>query len=76
MKILYFVKKLFKFIFHITNTKKIITDIGNINISANKDQAEKIRLWFEKILKIADIKTEIKDFIRPIIDLILQEIIS
>ena len=65
MKILYFVKKLFKFIFHITNTKKIITDIGNINISANKDQAEKIRLWFEKILKIADIKIEIKGTIKP-----------
>jgi len=64
MKILYFVKKLFKFIFHITNTKKIITDIGNINICANKDQAEKIRLWFKKILKIADIKTEIKGTIK------------
>ena len=65
MKILYFVKKLYKFISHITNTKKIITDIGKINISANKDQAERIRLWFEKILKIADIKTEIKGTIKP-----------
>ena len=65
MRILYFLKKLFKFIFHITNTKKIISDIGNINISANNDQAEKIRLWFEKILSIADIKTQIKGTIKP-----------
>ena len=60
MKILYFFKKLFKFLFHITNTKKIISDIGSFNICANQKQAEKIRLWFKKILDIVDVKLVVK----------------
>ena len=52
MNILHFFKKLFKFIAHITNTKKIISDIGNYKICANDEQSEKIRLWFKKILDI------------------------
>ena len=59
MRILYFFPKLFRFIVHITNTNKIISDIGEFDICANDEQAEKIRLWFEKILIIVDIKTKI-----------------
>jgi len=59
MKILYFFPKLFKFIAHITNTNKIISDIGKFDVCANDEQAEKIRLWFEKILIIVGIKTKI-----------------
>lgn len=59
MRILNFFIKLFKFIIHITNTKKIILDIGKFDVCANNVQAEKIRLWFEKILKIVNIKTKI-----------------
>ena len=59
MRILNFFIKLFKFIIHITNTKKIISDIGKFDVCANNVQAEKIRLWFEKILKIINIKTKI-----------------
>ena len=59
MKILYFFSKLFKFIAHITNTNKIISDIGKFDVCANDEQAEKIRLWFEKILIIVGIKTKI-----------------
>ena len=57
MKIINFLNKLFQFVFHITNTKKIISDIGEFNICANKEQSEKIRLWFATILKIIGIKT-------------------
>jgi hypothetical protein len=39
MNILHFFKKLFKFIAHITNTKKIISDIGNYEICANDEQS-------------------------------------
>ena len=59
MRILYFFSKLFRFIAHITNTNKIISDIGKFDVCANDEQAEKIRLWFEKILIIVDIKTKI-----------------
>ena len=60
MKIIIFFNKLFKFIAHITNTKKIIADIGEFNVCADEKQSEKIRLWFEKILKIIGVKTVIK----------------
>ena len=59
MRILYFFPKLFRFIVHITNTNKIISDIGKFDVCANDEQAEKIRLWFEKILIIVGIKTKI-----------------
>ena len=59
MRILYFFPKLFRFIAHITNTNKIISDIGKFDVCANDEKAEKIRLWFEKILIIVDIKTKI-----------------
>jgi len=59
MRILYFPSKLFRFIAHITNTNKIISDIGKFDVCANDEQAEKIRLWFEKILIIVGIKTKI-----------------
>jgi len=64
MKILIFFKKLLKFILHITNTKKIISDIGAFKICANDKQSEKIRLWFKKILDIIEIKTIIKGEIK------------
>jgi len=64
MKIIIFFNKLFKFIAHITNTKKIIADIGEFNICADEKQSEKIRLWFEKILKIIGVKTTIKGKIK------------
>ena len=60
MKILYFLKKLFRFIIHITNTRKIISDIGAFDICANDVQAEKIRLWFKKILDIVDVELKIE----------------
>ena len=59
MRILYFFYKLFRFIAHITNTNKIISDIGKFDVCANDEQAEKIRLWFKKILIIVGIKTKI-----------------
>lgn len=65
MKILIFFKKLLKFILHITNTKKIISDIGVFKICANDKQSEKIRLWFKKILDIIEIKTITKGEIKP-----------
>jgi 1-acyl-sn-glycerol-3-phosphate acyltransferase len=49
---------------HISNTKKIISDIGNFNICANEVQSEKIRLWFKKILDIIEVKTIIKGDIK------------
>ena len=64
MKIIIFFNKLFRFIVHITNTKKIIADIGEFNICANEEQSEKIRLWFKKILKIIGVKTTIKGKIK------------
>ena len=64
MKIIFFFNKLFKFIAHITSTKKIIADIGEFNICADEKQSEKIRLWFEKILKIIGVKTTIKGQIK------------
>ena len=64
MKIIIFFNKLFRFIAHITNTKKIIADIGEFNICANEEQSEKIRLWFKKILKIIGVKTTIKGKIK------------
>ena len=64
MKILYFFNKLFRFIFHITNTRKIISDIGAFKVCANQEQAEKIRLWFKKILDIVDIKLKVKGEIK------------
>ena len=64
MKILIFFKKLLKFILHITNTKKIISDIGVFKICANDKQSEKIRLWFKKILDIIEIKTITKGEIK------------
>ena len=64
MKILYFLKKLFRFIIHITNTKKIISDIGAFDICANDVQSEKIRLWFKKILDIVDVELKIEGTIR------------
>lgn len=64
MKIIIFFNKLFRFITHITNTKKIIADIGEFNVCANENQSEKIRLWFEKILKIIGVKTSIKGKIK------------
>ncbi|MDC3386195.1 1-acyl-sn-glycerol-3-phosphate acyltransferase [Gammaproteobacteria bacterium] len=64
MKIIIFFNKLFKFIAHITNTKKIIADIGEFNICADEKQSEKIRLWFAKILKIIGVKTTIKGKIK------------
>ena len=64
MKILIFFKKLFRFISHITNTKKIISDIGDFKICANEGQSEKIRLWFKKILDIIEIKTVIRGKIK------------
>ena len=64
MKIIIFFNKLFRFIAHITNTKKIIADIGEFNICADEEQSEKIRLWFEKILKIIGVKTTIKGKIK------------
>ena len=64
MKILFFLKKLFRFVAHITNTKKIISDIGDFKICANETQSEKIRLWFKKILDIIEIKTIIKGEIK------------
>ena len=65
MKILYFLKKLFRFIIHITNTRKIISDIGAFDICANDVQAEKIRLWFKKILDIVDVELKIEGTIKP-----------
>jgi len=59
MRILYFFSKLFRFIAHVTNTDKIISDIGKFDVCANDEQAEKIRLWFKKILIIVGIKTKI-----------------
>ncbi len=59
MRIINFFKKLIKFVFHISNTKKIINDIGNFDTCANEVQSEKIRLWFKKILDILEIKTVI-----------------
>ena len=64
MKILYFLKKLFRFIIHITNTRKIISDIGAFDICANDVQAEKITLWFKKILDIVDVELKIEGTIR------------
>jgi 1-acyl-sn-glycerol-3-phosphate acyltransferase len=64
MKIINFLKKLFKFILHITNTKKIISDIGDFEICADDVQSEKIRLWFKKILDIIQVKTIIKGKIK------------
>ena len=64
MKILYFLKKLFRFIIHITNTKKIISDIGAFDICANDVQSEKIRLWFKKILDIVDVELKIEGTVR------------
>ena len=64
MRIFNFLKKLFRFIAHISNTKKIISDIGNFNICANEVQSEKIRLWFKKILDIIEVKTVIKGEIK------------
>ena len=64
MKILYFLKKLFRFIIHITNTRKIISDIGAFDICANDVQSEKIRLWFKKILDIVDVELKIEGTIR------------
>ena len=64
MRIFNFLKKLFRFIAHISNTKKIISDIGNFNICANEVQSEKIRLWFKKILDIIEVKTIIKGEIK------------
>jgi len=64
MNILHFFKKLFKFIAHITNTKKIISDIGNYEVCANDEQSEKIRLWFKKILDIIEVKIDIKGDIK------------
>ena len=64
MKILIFFKKLFKFVIHITNTRKIISDIGNYKICANEEQSEKIRLWFKKILDIVEVKINIKGDIK------------
>ena len=64
MRIFNFLKKLFRFIAHISNTKKIISDIGNFNICANEVQSEKIRLWFKKILDIIEVKTIIKGDIK------------
>jgi len=64
MKIINFFTKLFRFISHITNTKKIISDIGEFNICASENQSEKIRLWFEKISKIIGIKIKIKGQIK------------
>ena len=64
MRIFNFLKKLFRFIVHISNTKKIISDIGNFNICANEVQSEKIRLWFKKILDIIEVKTIIKGEIK------------
>jgi len=64
MNILIFFKKLLKFILHITNTKKIISDIGDFKICADDKQSEKIRLWFKKILDIIEIKTIIKGEIK------------
>ena len=49
-----------KFVIHITNTRAIISDIGDFDICANNDQSEKIRLWFKKILDIIEVKTIIK----------------
>jgi len=59
MRILYFFSKLFRFITHITNTNKIISDIGRFDVCANDEQAEKIRLWFKEILIIVGIETKI-----------------
>ena len=60
MRIINFFKKLLKFVFHITNTRAIISDIGDFDICANNDQSEKIRLWFKKILDIIEVKTIIR----------------
>tara|TARA_S200000501_G_scaffold372058_1_gene416353 strand:+ start:1203 stop:1949 length:747 start_codon:yes stop_codon:yes gene_type:complete len=60
MRIINFFKKLLKFVIHITNTRAIISDIGDFNICANNDQSEKIRLWFKKILDIIEVKTIIR----------------
>ena len=60
MRIINFFKKLLKFVVHITNTRAIISDIGDFDICANNDQSEKIRLWFKKILDIIEVKTIIK----------------
>ena len=59
MRIINFLKKLLKFVFHISNTKRIIYDIENIDTCANEIQSEKIRLWFKKILDILEIETVI-----------------
>ena len=59
MRVINFLKKSLKFIFHISNTKRIIYDIENIDTCANEIQSEKIRLWFKKILDILEIKTVI-----------------
>ena len=64
MRIINFFKKLFKFVLHISNTKKIIYDIGNFDTCANEEQSEKIRLWFKKILDILEIKTFISGDIK------------
>lgn len=60
MNTLNFFKKLFKFITHILNTKKIISSIGSYKICANDEQSEKIRLWFKRILDIIEVKVHIK----------------
>ena len=60
MRIINFFKKLLKFVIHITNTRAIISDIGDFDICANNDQSEKIRLWFKKILDIIEVKTIIR----------------
>ena len=57
-------KKLLKFVIHITNTRAIISDIGDFDICANNDQSEKIRLWFKKILDIIEVKTIIRGDIK------------
>ena len=64
MRLINFFKKLLKFIIHITNTIKIISDIGNYDVCANEEQSEKIRLWFKKILDIIEVKTIISGDIK------------
>jgi len=64
MRVINFFKKLTKFVIHITNTKKIISDIGDFNVCANDEQSEKIRLWFKKILDIIEVKTVISGNIK------------
>tara|TARA_B100001778_G_scaffold333311_1_gene341564 strand:+ start:790 stop:1536 length:747 start_codon:yes stop_codon:yes gene_type:complete len=64
MRIINFFKKLLKFVIHISNTKAIISDIGDFDICANEKQSEKIRLWFKKILDIIEVKTVVKGDIK------------